>query len=172
MSISFAWDYYITEQWKQDILYGKYPTTYNGCGWIATYNYIRTLSNICIPEVCEFHAKNVKNYLEKTLHFGGALGTSPFAVRRFLEFETEYKFDIKLKFPFQNYKPKKHGIVYYFDGRGIHFAHYNVKESNDGRRIWFYNVNERWSTETFEEFYGQFIYAPIYLIIEPHGDAL
>lgn len=44
-------DGYVKDQdYTDDILYGVYPSSYNGCGWIASYNMLHALSLADNPE--------------------------------------------------------------------------------------------------------------------------
>jgi len=75
----FTRDGYINEQsLTADIPYGRMSSDDNGCGWIAAFNVLRRIeAQPPAPEV-------VAQSLQRGLLVGGYLGTSPFAIGRFL----------------------------------------------------------------------------------------
>ena len=56
-----------------DVPYGRYPSSRNGCGWIATYHLLRAVGRPQTPEA-------VRARLAKTLLFGGRFGTQLYAM--------------------------------------------------------------------------------------------
>lgn len=114
-----------------DVKYGRYPSAKNGCGWIAAYNLLRLSGREADPRA-------VARSLEKTLLFGGRLGTSfaPLAV-----YVAAKGLRPMLCFTRRTTKARAErsccGILLC---RAKKYAHY-VAYSNDGGRFTFYNTD-------------------------------
>ena len=131
---------YLTSQHAaQGIAFGRCDSSYNGCGWIAAYNFLRAAQH-GVP------AETVRKELEKNLLFGGRLGTNLFFLKAYLR-----KKGVPTRFCVQGTKKEKteqravpFGIVFYYNGAGFHFVAFQKREQQ-----WrFYNVaqgSEEWT---------------------------
>ena len=140
---SFSGDGFIVRQSQiTDVKYGRYPSAKNGCGWIAAYNLLKLAGRNPDPRA-------VAKSLEKTLLFGGYLGTSlaPLAIYlaakglrpslRFTWWSTE-----------AGSKKFSSGILLC---RAKKYAHY-VAYSNNGGEFKFYN--SEFDCKTMREFFA------------------
>ena len=91
---------YIEHQWEmKDLLYGKYPMSYNGCEIIACYNalnYIkrRIKRQILMPKLKEL----IGSYYSDGVTLSGKFGTDPAAVRDyFVKNNYKVRFSEKLR---------------------------------------------------------------------------
>lgn len=73
---------FIEYQSRCDWKYGKFPSSYNGCGWIAFYNLTRLIFN---DKDFVKVASETLNSFEKTVDLKGILGTSVFDMLRHLK---------------------------------------------------------------------------------------
>ena len=65
--------YIIDQRQTEAISFGGCPSSKNGCGWIAAYNFLKALDRTPNPEV-------LLRRLERTLLPGGKLGLNFFAL--------------------------------------------------------------------------------------------
>ena len=104
---------YLVDQSRVEALYGRYPTRKNGCGWIAAYNLGYALG-------CPWGPEQVCRMLEKGLCFGGALGTGPLRLRRWLKLALGHKVSLR--------RPGRAGpgpgILFYWTGDAFHYIAY------------------------------------------------
>lgn len=121
----------IVDQRKMSgIRYGKYMSDYNGCGWIAAYNACRLMGIACDEE--ELIAR-----LEKTLLFGGAIGTGFFALRKYFRSrKIRTRVYVGRRAVLRHAPSIRTGIVYYRHARGFHFACCGASQ----RGFHFYNA--------------------------------
>lgn len=104
---------YLVDQSLVEAPYGRYPARRNGCGWIAAYNLCRALGR-------PVGAQAVRGQLARGLWFGGALGTGPLRLRRFLSRALGKR--VRLALP-RNAGPGP-GILFYWAGNAFHYAVY------------------------------------------------
>lgn len=69
--------YIVNQQFIEEVPYGRKTTAAAGCGWIAAYNFLHALGR-------EAAWPAIHDALDGFMLFGGALGTSPFRLYRFL----------------------------------------------------------------------------------------
>ena len=65
--------YIIAQSWTESFSFGGCPSSKNGCGWIAAYNFLKALDKAPDPEA-------LIRRLERTLLPGGKLGLNFFAL--------------------------------------------------------------------------------------------
>lgn len=160
----FEDDGYIEYQSKCSLPYGDYLTSYNGCGWIAVYNYLyyyvsRNNLNSVSNEDIEIYSRYE---LQKHLAFGGLFGTSVFCVRNILS-DLICKHKICLTLKGRVCYNNKCGIVLYFTGSALHYSFFE-KISND--MYIFHNVDGK-KAVSFSKLENEYIKFPLYLIIKP-----
>lgn len=104
---------YLVDQSGVEAPYGRYPTRKNGCGWIAAYNLCRAAGR-------PVDAEAVRRELAKGLWLGGALGTGPLRLRRWLSRALGRRLRLV--------RPQKGGlgpgILFYWAGGAFHYAAY------------------------------------------------
>lgn len=110
-------DGYIIDQRQTDNLsFGRYPSSRNGCGWIAAYNFLKAIDRNPNPE------KTLKE-LERTLLFGGRLGLHAVSLAAYLHRQNIPLQCAVTPFHAQQLAERcKAGIVLYRAGRTNHFA--------------------------------------------------
>lgn len=123
---------YIIDQRKTDnISFGGTPSSKNGCGWIAAYNFLKAMEQEPDPE-------GVLRTLEKTLLPGGRLGLNFFALCHYLQ-----KQHIPLECTMRPFHARqlsqecRAGIILYRAGSTNHFAAFR-REAQGSLR--FYGV--------------------------------
>lgn len=114
---SFSKDGYIINQGIiTDVKNGCYFSCKNGCGWIATWNFLRYHG-------IDVSIEAVHDYLLNHLRFGGFLGTKPTHIRAYLEsFGFRVKRVFRKKKALELSKTINSGIIMYFHNRGAHFV--------------------------------------------------
>lgn len=160
----FEEDGYIEYQSKCSLPYGKYLSSYNGCGWIAVYNYLyyyisRNINNDISKQDLEIYSRYT---LQKSLFFGGLFGTSVFKIKELLS-DLICKHKIVLTIKGNICYNNKCGIVLYFTGIALHYSFFE-KISND--MYIFHNVDGK-KAVSFGKFENEYIKFPLYLIIKP-----
>ena len=97
--------------------YGCFRASYNGCGVVATYNAARLLGMSVHP------AEIVRSFELRGALLFGAFGTLPFAPPRFLRKRGCRVITSRRREDFDRLaKLHKVSILWYFHGRGAHFA--------------------------------------------------
>lgn len=142
---AYSQDGFIIRQGRiNDLKYGRYPSSKNGCGWIAAFNIQKLLGNEQPPE-------KIAGELSRTLIFGGKFGTMLVALLRYLS---------KKGIRYSVYFTKKQAIIHSRDVRcGIllcrygRYGHY-ISFENNGGRFRFFNstVGSRAGIETLEAY--------------------
>lgn len=117
-------DGYIIDQRKlESIPFGRVPSSKNGCGWIAAYNFLKALERDPDPE-------KTLAALEKTLLLGGRLGLNFFALAAYLH---RQKIPMKITLrPFhaqELMEKSRAGIILYRTGKHKHFAAFRREET-------------------------------------------
>lgn len=147
--IDFDDDLYITSQSSCMAMFGNYESSYNGCSWIALYNFFRSAlldekekysDCIIIPYALSFQREAAAK-----LKFGGAFGLLPYGLKKvytnfslprmanvFKDMCGELAYDSSIK------SYTKRGIIFFFNGRMFHWTAYTY----DGEYT-FYNLNNR-----------------------------
>ena len=115
--------YLINQRLLRGIPYGIRQSDYNGCGWIAAYNFLRACGR-------KKDWNTVRQQLEEGLILGGLLGTHLFQLYRYLH---KHGFSIHWAFGKKNAVKKgcdcRAGILFYCNGAALHFVAFTpVKE--------------------------------------------
>lgn len=153
---------FIEYQSKCDWKYGKFPSSYNGCGWIAFYNLLRYLFNdMDYVKVADGTLK----MFSRTVNFRGVIGTSIFDMlhhlkKRYDSETVEWKMRTMRKYRSANIP--MFGILYYFTGRSFHYVMFH----RDGLTFTFHNVEGRVVTCSLDEFEEKYIKCPFYIMFE------
>ena len=100
----------INQKLLSTVSYGNYKSDYNGCSWIAVYNYMHCLGYAIQPSV-------IRELLQTQLSFGGKFGINPWKVRDFL---TRMMIPCKICKAVKDKLPKA-GILFYVHGKGMHY---------------------------------------------------
>lgn len=113
---AFSKDGYIINQGVlTDLPFGKYPSSQNGCGWIAAYNYLKLRKKPA-------NMDKIRNQLAHTLFFGGKSGMSVVLLYLYLRIISGCK--IKFRFHLPRTAAKLYipsGILMYHTGKSFHF---------------------------------------------------
>ncbi len=106
------------------IQYGFFSSAYNGCGWIAVYNFLQGENRAPAPE-------KVAKYMEKYLFLGGILGTSLDCLLRGLRhFGVKPKVYTRLD---ENVLKADRIILYYgYGARNMFKRHFGYAERHEG----------------------------------------
>ena len=135
----YSQDGYIIDQARlKDVPYGRRTSDYNGCGWIAAYNFLR-----CMGE--RTSVENVLSALSKRMFLGGLVGTNPLRLRRYLK-KQGYPLHLALgkKNTIRAGDGAQAGVVLYRHCNGWHFVTFT--RENAGSELRFLNAspgNER-----------------------------
>lgn len=121
---------YLVDQAGCAAPYGRRPSRVNGCGWIAAYNYCLALGALLPGEGPD----GVRAALAPGLRFGGALGTGPLRLARWLRGRLPR---VRLCRPGRASAP---GILLYWTGRALHYTAY-VPAPGAAGRLRFLNVD-------------------------------
>lgn len=153
---------FIEYQSRCDWKYGKFPSSYNGCGWIAFYNLTRLIFN---DKDFVKVASETLNSFEKTVDLKGILGTSVFDMLRHLKEKYNSKYvDCKMRVMrrYRSANIPRFGIIYYFTGHSFHY----VMFENNGFNFVFHNVESRVETRSMDKFEKKYIKCPFYIMFE------
>lgn len=138
--------YIVDQDYTRDLQYGKYASSFNGCGWIAAYNFVHAMGEPDRPE-------DVHRAMLSILPFFGTMGTPMQTMALFFK-----KRGIKVR---RFYGGKNvlycaadapRGIIRYEEGREPHYTAF-VKTGED--RFRFLNCADR--QEDFEAGMEEFI---------------
>lgn len=125
---AFSKDGYIINQGVfTDLMFGKYPSSQNGCGWIAVYNYLKLQKK---PADLE----KIRKQLAHTLFLGGKAGMSVILLYLYLRIFCGCK--AKLRFHLQSTASKlciSSGILMYHTGKSFHFIAINRENKGQYR---------------------------------------
>lgn len=123
---AFSQDGYIINQGAfTDLMFGKYPSSQNGCGWIAVYNYLKLHK---MPADME----KIRRQLAHTLFFGGKTGMSVILLYLYLRIFSGCR--VRFRFHLRSTASKLHistGILMYHTGKSFHFI--AVKREDKGQ---------------------------------------
>lgn len=138
---AYSRDGYIIDQARmQDVPYGCRMSDYNGCGWIAAFNFLRYMGAPVSQE-------ELTRALSRRSLFRGLLGTSPLRLKRYLE---------SRGFPMRacmlpgraiaRAEKAEAGVLLYRHRGGWHFvAFLRAHAADDGeRRFRFLNAHPGW----------------------------
>lgn len=129
---AYSPDGYIVDQARvTDVRYGCRASSRNGCGWIAAYNFLRSMGDpVPYDEIVRALARHSL--------FRGLLGTSPLRVRRYL-LRRGYEVQSVLgrKKAAEAAGCARAGILVYRHGGGWHFAAF---ERRGNGLLRFYNA--------------------------------
>lgn len=122
--------YIINQGLIKDVNFGKYPSSKNGCGWIALYNLMKILNN-------ETPYKEIIEALTPYIWFKGLTGTRLNIIKKYIR-NKGYAMDCSFcKSKYETLAEKSAGgIIYYGTGRSYHFTAF--KTLPDGK-YHFYN---------------------------------
>lgn len=105
--------------------YGFFPSSHNGCGWIATYNACRILGDDVKP------AEIISEFERYGAILFGALGTIPAALTHFFRKRGYHTASSGKRERFDEMaKDATVSILWYWHGRGAHFI--ALRPSEDG----------------------------------------
>ena len=108
--------YIIDQRQTESISFGGCPSSKNGCGWIAAYNFLKALDRTPNPEV-------LLRRLERTLLPGGKLGLNFFAlVHELRRQKVPLEFALRPFHAQELAQRNRAGIVLYRAGKTNHFA--------------------------------------------------
>lgn len=154
--------YIINQAMLRDIPFGKYPSSKNGCGWVAIYNLMKALGN-------EKPYEEIIGALTPYVLFRGLLGTRMPGLKKYIRSQG-YAMDTSF---FQTNFEKlasgsQAGIIYYGTGKTYHFAAYQNKEDSTYR---FFNsvYGAKEDVVTMEQFTKR-IKAPLTHIVAVRTD--
>ncbi len=108
-----------------DLPFGKYPSSENGCGWIAAYNYLKLQNKPADME-------KIRTQLAHTLFLGGKSGMSVALLSLYLRFFSHCKIGFHIHLPntaAKLYIPS--GILMYHTGKSFHFI--AIQRKNKGQ---------------------------------------
>ena len=135
--------YIIDQRQTESISFGGCPSSKNGCGWIAAYNFLKALDRTPDPEV-------LLRRLERTLLPGGKLGLNFFALVHELRRQKAQR--------------NRAGIVLYRAGKTNHFAAF--ARQPDGTLRFFGAVpGYAHHNLSMAEFYWDYVKFPLTLTI-------
>lgn len=113
---AFSKDGYIINQGVlTDLPFGKYPSSENGCGWIAVYNYLKLQKKPADMD-------KIRTQLAHTLFLGGKAGMSVILLYLYLCIFSGCKVKLHIHLPStaaKLYIPS--GILMYHTGKSFHF---------------------------------------------------
>lgn len=114
---AFSRDGYLTDQSRlRDVPYGRFSSARSGCGWVAAYNILHAAG-------WDPSADRVRRGLEKGLLLGGVLGTNLFFLLAWLRCQgLRPRLALSPLTAALRMRRCPAGLVYYFTGRGMHFA--------------------------------------------------
>ncbi len=151
--------YIINQDATAHIPYGRMPSDYSGCGWIAAYNFLRVMGKNPNP-------RQLARQLA-TGWFKGGMGTGPLRLRQFLAGKG-YRFAVchsRRAAPALAHNAKA-GILMYVSG--IHGLHYVTFAAAQGSQKRFFNAefgNEQ-HILTMAEFAKKYVKTPFcYLMV-------
>lgn len=108
--------YIINQQLLKNLPYGMKQSNYNGCGWIAAYNFLRACGR-------KKDWDTVRQQLEDSLILGGLLGTHIVQMYLYLRrhgFHLHWAVGRKAAQPYA--QGCKAGVLFYFNGAALHFV--------------------------------------------------
>ena len=114
---AFSRDGYLIDQSRlQKVPYGRFSSARSGCGWVTAYNLLRAQGWDPSPD-------RVRRGLERGLLLGGALGTNLFWLLGWLRRQgLRPRLALSPLTAGLRMRRDRAGFVYYFTGRGMHFA--------------------------------------------------
>lgn len=108
--------YIINQRLLKNLPYGMKQSNYNGCGWIAAYNFLRACGR-------KKDWDTVRQQLEDSLILGGLLGTHIVQMYLYLRrhgFHLHWAVGRKAARPYA--EGCKAGVLFYFNGAALHFV--------------------------------------------------
>lgn len=154
--------YIINQAMLRGIPFGKYPSSKNGCGWVAIYNLMKALGN-------EKPYEEIIQALAPYALFRGLLGTRMPGLKKYIRSQG-YAMDTSFsKTSFDRLASRSQaGIIYYGSGKTYHFTAYR-REENGTYRFFnsLYGVKE--DVVTMEQFIKR-IKAPLTHIVAVRTD--
>lgn len=151
--------YYIYDQNStKNIKYGKYSSDYNGCGWIAVYNYLNYKIPASRYDEIEQRINFIIESLSNGIWFNGKFGTRISQICKYLR-KTEH---VDAKLTRKINLDIKRGILFYFTGSTFHYTFFHILNNGLYR---FYNVNNDIQEISFENFLKLNVKLRLFLII-------
>lgn len=119
--------YIINQNALSNLPFGKYPSSQNGCGWIAVYNYLKRQNK---PADIE----KIRNQLSHTLFLGGKAGMSVVLLYLYLRIFS----GCRVKFRIHTFTTASKlyipsGILMYHTGKSFHFITINYQSKGQYR---------------------------------------
>ena len=155
-------DGYIEYQSRCDLPYGKFKSSRNGCGWIAFYNFYRTIYG---QQTAEDSLETIRKRFDATVNFWGIFGTSIFDMAVHLRRQYNNRtVKVRRRLMKSHYSGNlpRYGIIYYFTGHSLHY----VAFERNGREFIFHNVESKITTKSMDEFEDKYIKFKHYLLFE------
>lgn len=142
---AFSSDGYLIDQdYTKEFKYGRFTSNYNGCGWIAMFNF-------CKAHGLQLSVEKVHQEMAAMLPYGGLLGTPLRTMRKFL---------VRHQIPFTELKGKRkilaalpaydYGIFRFLRQGELHFIAFLRVSTTHFRFFNFYDGKEDY-TCTMEE---------------------
>lgn len=150
--------YIIDQRYTENIPFGVRPSSKNGCGWIAAYNFLKALDRDPDPDL-------LLHRLERTLLGGGRLGLNFFALVYELRRE-----QVPLEFALRPFHAQelaarsRAGIILYRAGKTNHFAAFR-REPDGKLRFFGAAAGIPHHTLSMAEFYWDYVKFPLTLTI-------
>lgn len=142
-----------------DISYGRKMSDYNGCGWIAAYNYLRLRGY-------DVGWREINRKMSGCTLLFGLLGTNPLRLARLLRREYE-----RVRLCFSPGKAVGRalasgcGILMYWHGSGAHFTAFRASYG----RLAVYNLRGISYFENFSDFIRRVSKFPLICLITPEA---
>ena len=149
--------YIIRQKDTAHIPFGKFPSSKNGCGWIAVYNFLKADGR---PADWE----KIRRDLEPLLLFGGRIGANVWVIRSYLR-----RRGVRLRSAVVLPQAKaitsdcRCGMILFFTGRSTHYAAFQRQRNGLLR---FFNSSSALpdGEMTLEEFCKQLVKLPVFFL--------
>lgn len=150
--------YIIDQRYTENIPFGGRPSSRNGCGWIAAYNFLKALGQSPDSDL-------LRRQLERTLLPGGRLGVNVLALIYLLR-RQKIPMEFALR-PFhvqQLAQQSRAGIIFYRAGKTNHYAAFTREP--DGRfRFFGAAAGASHHSMSMASFYWDYVKFPLTLMI-------
>lgn len=121
--------YIIDQRLLKNLPYGMKQSNYNGCGWIAAYNFLRACGR-------QKGWDTVRRQLEDSLILGGLLGTHVVQLYLYLR---RHGFPLRWRVGRKASRAEaercKAGVLFYFNGAALHFVAFIPATEEEARQF-------------------------------------